>query len=264
MRILLTGSQGFVGHHLYRYLEKLGHKVYGIDIEDNGYNKRWYEFDLRKELTLKSNFDMVFHLASNVGGIKYLEKFGYEIIKDNILIDLNVINFAKKHTNKLIYFSSSCVYDDNYYGKEKLFTENLIKASGIDYLIVRPKNIYGIEDNKTGLREQVIMALFRKVLSGKKVELYGDGNELRSFIWVEDLFDLIFKKLRFRNKIIDAGGEWISILQLLRTITIITEKNIQIELNKNNEKPKKYIEFKRPKTLLNKGLRDIYKWIKSQ
>ena len=77
MRILLTGSQGFVGHHLYRYLEKLGHKVYGIDIEDNGYNQRWYEFYLRKELTLKSNFDMVFHLASNVGGIKYLEKFGY-------------------------------------------------------------------------------------------------------------------------------------------------------------------------------------------
>lgn len=265
MRILITGSQGFVGHHFYRYLKLLGHQVRGIDIAHNGYCQNWYDIDLRFKHIMPepTKWDLIIHLASDVGGINHLQNNGFSIMDNNIRIDLNVIEYARLNAKKLVYFSSSCVYDDNEYGKEKLFTEELIKASGIDYLIVRPQNIYGIEDIKKGAREQVIMALFRKALTEKEVNLMGTGNEKRSFVHIEDLFVKVMHNLE-GSKIIDVGGEWISIKSLAKRILKIINLNKRIKTSNNKEAKKKYIEFKQTNIDLNDGLREVYRWLLSQ
>jgi nucleoside-diphosphate-sugar epimerase len=266
MRILITGSQGFIGHHLYKYLRNKGHEVFGMDLVDNGYYQNFWKIDLLSDdlryvyiSRPNEKFDIVFHLASDVGGANYLKNKEYQVMANNSQIDTRIITYAREYAKKLVYFSSSCVYDENGYGKEKMFAEELIKASGIDYLIVRPQNVYGIEDNKGGDREQVIMALFRKAMNDKVIKLIGSGNDKRSFIHYDDLFNQIMKNLKYKNKTIDAGGEWISIKGLAKKISKICKVNKNI-MCKTNETKKKYIKFNKGKSL-NEGLTEVYKWL---
>jgi len=265
MRILITGSQGFVGHHLYNYLKDKGHDVFGIDIIGD-YKQNGMYMDLRDDVPKLFNidkWDIIFHLASDVGGINYIEQSGCHIMRENAKLDANVIKYAQYYAKKLVYFSSSCVYDNNAYGKEKAFAEEMIKETNIDYLIVRPQNIYGLEDTKYAEREQVIMALFRQAYGDNMfIALRGTGKEKRSFVWITDLFDLIMENLKYKNKIIDAGGEYITINNLAKKIIKIAGKNKPIIHNLlAKEKPKKYIKFKRPKITIDKRLKQINNWI---
>jgi len=267
MKILITGSQGFIGHHLYRYLRSKGHEVFGMDLVDNGYYQNFWKIDLLSDdlryvyiSRPNEKFDVVFHLASDVGGANYLKNKEYQVMANNSQIDTRIITYAREYAKKLVYFSSSCVYDGNGYGKEKMFAEELIKASGIDYLIVRPQNVYGIEDNKEGDREQVIMALFRKAKNDKVIKLIGSGNDKRSFIHCNDLFELIMKNIKYKNKIIDAGGDWISIKRLAQRIAKMSGVKKKV-ICSNKESKKKYIKFKPTKTKLNDGLKEIKEWI---
>lgn len=269
MNILVTGSQGFVGHHLYNILERLGHNVFGVDIRDNGFKQNFKQVDLRIEVNAKEatkDMDIVFHLASDVGGSNYIYGSNqFKILRNNSQIDVNIVDSCIFNSvKKIVYFSSSCVYDDcSSYGFGKVFGEQLIKHSGLDYLIVRPQNFYGIEDYKSGVREQVVMAFFRKAMSeDKDFEIIGNGNVLRSFIEVEEGINTILDNLTKKNKTMDLGGEWISMTNLAKKIIKIVgnKKNIYYTGDKAVVR-KKMIKFK-SKTKLDKGLSIIYQWMK--
>jgi nucleoside-diphosphate-sugar epimerase len=98
----------------------------GIDIRDRAHQQNWIKMDMR-EPVLDAKYDLVIHLASDVGGINYIRNDKLSMIENNIDIDLKIIKFCATNKIRLVYFSSSCVYDDNLYGKEKKFAEEFIR-----------------------------------------------------------------------------------------------------------------------------------------
>jgi UDP-glucose 4-epimerase len=210
--------------------------------------------------------DIIIHLAANVGGSRYIYgKKQYEILNNNIDIDQKIVSYAKMKNAHIIYFSTSCIYEmDSSYAVAKRLGEDLIKYSGLKYLILRPQNVYGPEDTRKGEKEGVINAFFRKALSNKKqIDIYG-GTQKRSFIHVEDVCKIIDRNLKkIDNRVIDLGGEWISINNLIKKILKIVGKNKIINHIKIKGQNKKYIKFKKAGKSLDRGLIDVYKWKKS-
>ena len=163
MKVVVTGAGGFVGSHLCRYLKNRGHWVRAVDIKwDNyitGYADQFVTTDLRKaesSLEVVKGMDRVYNLAANMGGIGYITTVKAEVMRDNVMINVNMLEAARKHKVDRYFFSSSaCVYPtykqespevvplkedtaypadpDNEYGWEKLFTERLCMNYAEDF-----------------------------------------------------------------------------------------------------------------------------------
>ena len=232
-KILVTGGKGFIGSHLVNYLKAKGYNVRSIDIVKNSYLKtyedKFFCGDLRDvyvALKVTKDIDWVFNLAANMGGIGFISKVGADVMRDNALINISIVNACVKNNVKRIFFSSSaCVYPDyrqehehsealkeeyavpaapdQFYGWEKLFTEKLMEAYKKDYetsiRIARFHNIYGSHGTYTGGREKAPAALCRKVASAKdgdNIEIWGDGKQERSFLYIDDALEAIYKLMR--------------------------------------------------------------------
>jgi len=232
-KILVTGGKGFIGSHLVNYLKAKGYNVRSTDIVKNSYLKtyedKFFCGDLRDvyvALKVTKDIDWVFNLAANMGGIGFISKVGADVMRDNALINISIVNACVKNNVKRIFFSSSaCVYPDyrqehehsealkeeyavpaapdQFYGWEKLFTEKLMEAYKKDYetsiRIARFHNIYGSHGTYTGGREKAPAALCRKVASAKdgdNIEIWGDGKQERSFLYIDDALEAIYKLMR--------------------------------------------------------------------
>lgn len=225
-RILVTGSSGFIGHHLVNYLKNKGYWVRGADLKKPDYLTNCDEFcllDLRRfENCLKATkeIDEVYALAADMGGMGFIQdkKNQAPILRNNALININTAEACKiNKVNKVLFGSSACVYpickqntprakplkeEDVYpanpqdtYGWEKLISEILYTSYKESYRfgvrIVRFHNIYGPEETYHGGREKVTAALCRKVIEAKKnnkrfIEIWGDGKQTRSFCYIDD------------------------------------------------------------------------------
>jgi GDP-D-mannose 3', 5'-epimerase len=223
VKVVVTGAGGFIGSHLCRYLKAKGHWVRAVDIKwDNylvGYADQYVTADLRKtssSLSVVKEMDRVYNLAANMGGIGYITAVKAEVVRDNVLINVNMLEAARKHKMHRYFFSSSaCVYPtykqtdtniqglgesdaypadpDNEYGWEKLFSERLCmdyaEDFGLDIRIARFHNIYGPEGTYKGGREKAPAALCRKVAEASnpgKIDVWGDGKQTRSFCYIDD------------------------------------------------------------------------------
>jgi nucleoside-diphosphate-sugar epimerase len=234
-RVLVTGAGGFLGHHLVAYLQGLGHWVRGVDLKKPEFEEtRADEFlilDLRRAddcLQATRGVEEVYATAADMGGMGYISCHHSRILRDNLLIDLNTLEAARQNTvARLFYASSACVYpmcrqneaqvvplgeDDAYpaepqggYGWEKLTAERLCthycEEHGIKTRIARLHNIFGPRGAWEGGREKAPAALCRKIawakLSGSaEIEIWGDGEQTRSFCYVDDCIEGIHRVMR--------------------------------------------------------------------
>jgi nucleoside-diphosphate-sugar epimerase len=223
-RILVTGAGGFIGHHLVKRLRADGHWVRGVDIKLPEYEKSdsndFQLLDLREYencvASLSGGIDEVFNLAADMGGIGYISAVHADIARNNTLINTHMLEAARqKEVTRFLFSSSACVYaqskqtaaevtplreEDAYpaepepgYGWEKLYAEELCRYFRQDYRldtrIVRFHNVYGPLGTYEGGREKAPAAICRKVAladSGGEIEIWGDGEQTRSFMYVDD------------------------------------------------------------------------------
>jgi nucleoside-diphosphate-sugar epimerase len=231
-KVLVTGAGGFIGHHLVKRLKAEGNFVRGIDIKYPEFERTvaddFWIYDLRHAANAvhsfnDETFDEVYNLAADMGGIGYITQYLADIARNNILINVNMLEEAKNFkVGKYLYTSSACVYnqdkqrdanvtplkeEDAYpalpepgYGWEKLFAEQMCeyyaKDYGLNIRIVRFHNVYGPLGTYEGGKEKSPAAICRKVAlaqNGGEIEIWGDGQATRSYMYINDCVEGILR-----------------------------------------------------------------------
>jgi nucleoside-diphosphate-sugar epimerase len=229
MNILVAGAGGFIGGHLVSRLISEGHQVRAVDKKALGdwYQIHSKAENLVLDLSLKSeayqstkNVEWVFNLAADMGGMGFIEA-NKALCMLSSLINTHLLMGSVENKVKRYFFSSSaCVYaswhqqtsvdialkeDDAYpadpedgYGWEKLFGERMCRHFsedfGLEVRIARYHNVYGPHGTYDGGREKAPAAACRKVHelatgAANKIQIWGDGNQVRSFTYITDCID---------------------------------------------------------------------------
>lgn len=309
-RILVTGSSGFIGGHLIKHLRDQGHFVVGVDLEMPKYNTpdEFIQCDLRNEYSVfkvfgAHNFDEVYSLACLMGGMGYIgnPEHAYDVMIGSSQVLINTLDNAVKFgVKKIFYSSSACVYNqtlqevtegvslsedmaypafpDLVYGWQKLFGEQLHQAAKdkIDIRIARFHNIYGPEGTWYGGKEKAPAAVCRKVLeSDSVVEIWGSGQQTRSFLYIDDCIDAILALMEsdHREPINIGSEEMVSIAQLAQMVIAISGKELRVKSipgpvgvmgrNSNNDLIRDVLGWTPNHSLL-KGITKTYLWIKQE
>jgi UDP-glucose 4-epimerase len=258
MKILVTGGAGFIGSHLVDALIEKGYKVIIIDNLSTGkkenINKKakFYKIDICSpkigEIFKKEKPKIVFHLAAQINVRKSIENPLMDA-KTNILGSLNVLENCKKYKIKKIIFASSAgvygeakvfptpedhlVNPDSPYRIAKLTAENYLKFYkenfGLKFISLRFSNVYGPRQDSKG--EAGVVAIFiEKLLKGERPTIFGDGNQTRDFIFVEDAVSACLKAMEYKGKkeIFNIGtGIETSINELYKTISKLLKTKIK-------------------------------------
>ncbi len=269
-----------------------------------------YSFDLKDyEACLKvtKNVDYIFNMACNMGGMGFIENNKAECML-SVLINTNLLRASVENkVSKYLFSSSACVYNaekqkktfiqglketDAYpaepedgYGWEKLFSERMCRHFtedfGLQTRVIRYHNVYGPMGTYDGGREKAPAALCRKIikakLEGEKfLEIWGDGKQTRSFMYIDDCIEGTLKVFDSNHSdVFNIGSEeQVSINQLVDYIENIA--NIKIERKYLLDKPKgvrgrssdnSFVKNKLgwdTKTTLKEGLKKTYLWISKE
>ncbi|HXF90370.1 MAG TPA: NAD-dependent epimerase/dehydratase family protein [Candidatus Nitrosotenuis sp.] len=311
--VLVTGAGGFIGHHLTKYLVKSGYRVRGVDIKYPEYeDSPAHEFeilDLRRWancLQATRGVDEVYNLAANMGGIGFIEHNKGLIMHDNSLINIHMLEAARLNlVKKYLFTSSACIYpgykqtnadviplkeEDAYpadaedgYGWEKLFAERQCRHYREDYglktYIVRFHNIFGPLGTYDGGREKSPAAICRKIALAKeedKIEVWGDGQQTRSYCYVSDCVEGIYRIMQsnYHDPINLGQDRLISVNELVDIVAKISGKKISKYYdvtkpqgvrgrNADLTLMKKVLGWE-PSVSLEEGLEKTYIWIKEQ
>jgi GDP-D-mannose 3', 5'-epimerase len=312
-RILVTGAGGFIGHHLVNRLKGDGHWVRGADIKLPEYEAtaadEYAQVDLRKYdncLLVTRHIDHVYNLAADMGGIGYITASHADIARNSILINAHMLEASRlNEVSRFLFSSSACVYarfkqtdpqvtalreEDAYpadpepgYGWEKLFTEELCRYYRRDYRfetrIVRFHNVYGPLGTYEGGKEKAPAAISRKVAfarEGGEIEIWGDGEQTRSFMYVDDCAEGLVRLMAsdYHEPLNLGTDRLISINGLVDLISKIAGKRVVKRhdpgkpqgvrgRNSDNSRLKKVLGWE-PCVSLETGLEVTYKWIESE
>jgi GDP-D-mannose 3',5'-epimerase len=226
------------------------------------------------ELVIGHDYDEVYQLAADMGGAGYIftGQNDANVMHNSALINLNVAKEASvKGIKKLFYSSSACIYPENNqldpnnpnceessaypanpdseYGWEKLFSERLFFAFNrnykLDVRVARFHNIFGPKGTWKGGKEKAPAAMLRKAAEtpdGGEFEVWGDGLQTRSFLYVEDCVEAVLSLMKsdFKGPVNIGSEEKVSINQLAQMAIDISEKNISIKNIYGEEFIKKY------------------------
>ena len=272
-RVLVAGGAGLIGSHIARTLVNKGAEVCVADnllsgslknIKDIKNKVEFKSFDLRKESNCAKatkGVDYVFQLAANMGGIGYITSVGADIMRDNILINVNMLqNSFENKVKGYFYSSSACVYPeyrqkdatvtplkeadafpadpDQFYGWEKLVTEKICEAYQKDYgmniRIARFHNVYGevytaFDKDKGKAPCHIIMKALR--YPGQDFILWGDGKQTRSFLYIDDCVNGVLKLIESNYmKPVNIGSDrLVTIDELAQIVIRISGKDITIK-----------------------------------
>jgi len=221
-KILILGSSGQIGSHLFNFLKCKNYEVYEFDLT-NGNSEDLRTNNNKKFLSYIKKSHFVFFLAFDVGGSKYLKKNqdNFNFMMNNIAIMKNNFNALYKYKKNFI-FATSQMSNMSYssYGVLKKIGENITKSTG--GISARLWNVYGIEKDLE--KSHVITDFIIKALKKKKINILTNGREKRDFLYAEDCcagFEIIMKKYNIlKNKnIIDLSyGKYTQIYKIAQIV----------------------------------------------
>lgn len=309
---MVTGAGGFIGHHLVSFLKEKGYWVRGVDIKHPEYEPssadefQILDLRFRAECTSAVNgVDHVYHLAADMGGIGYISAQHASIAMNDTLINANMLDVSRiLGVQKFFYSSSACIYpgylqkdadvtplkeDQAYpadaeagYGWEKLFMELLCQYHTEDYgmetRVARFHNVYGPLGTFDGGKEKAPAAICRKVAiaeDGESIEVWGDGEQTRSFMYIDDCVEGIYRIMQsdYSGPLNLGRDDMVSINELVDLICSISGKRLtkQHDLtkpqgvrgrNSDNSLCNSVLGWE-PSIDLNAGLIKTYEWIDS-
>lgn len=257
MRVLILGSKGFIGDHLFRYFKSHNHQVLGCDIhfpyadDSNDYIQVSV---ISKQFSIVLNdFNPEYCInAAGSGSVKYSVEDPKGDLELNVSLVASLLDNIRRYAPacKLIHISSAAVYGNptmlpisesascdpvSPYGFHKLMSEVLCKEYHTLYkmsiAIVRPFSIFG-----EGLRKQLLWDLCTQCLENKEIELFGSGSETRDFMHIKDLchsMALIMSNSAFQLDIYNLGnGESVRICEIGH---MVSEKYFGKRITFNNQ-----------------------------
>jgi len=316
MKYLVCGAGGFIGGHLVKNLMDEGHEVVCADIKPLEYwfqifeNNQNFSLDLKSYdncLTVTKNVDYIYNMACNMGGMGFIENNKAECML-SVLINTNLLRACLiNKVEKYFYSSSACVYngtkqketfvpglkeEDAYpaepedgYGWEKLFSERMCRHFsedfGLETRVVRYHNVYGPLGTYDGGREKAPAAICRKIIDAKsqnkkEIEVWGDGEQTRSFMYISDCIEGT-KKI-FNSNLSDpynvGSSEQVSINQMIQIIEEIADYKVSKKYlldkpkgvrgrSSDNSKIINDLNWS-PNISLKEGLKSTYNWISNE
>ena len=311
-KALVCGAGGFIAGHLVKRLKNEGFWVRGVDIKEHEFAPsaadEFKVLDLRKEeacqeaLTLgEGKFDEVYQLAADMGGMGFIHSAEVDIMHNSALINIHMTHTASGMGVPRYFFSSSaCVYrdmaigegemtedeaipahPDNEYGWEKLYSERMSMAyarnRGMTVRIARFQNCYGPEGTWRGGREKAPAAMCRKVAEvedGGTIEVWGDGTAVRSYTYVNDMVDGIYRLMHsdLEGAVNIGCPEYVSVNELVATVAEVAGKKINIKhvkgpvgvMSRNFSNARIYSLGWKSQYSLKDGIALTYPWIASQ
>jgi nucleoside-diphosphate-sugar epimerase len=311
-KALVCGAGGFIGGHLVKRLKKEGYWVRGVDLKMHEYAPtqadEFLNLDLRQEpdcqvaLTLSNGrFDEVYQLAADMGGMGFIHSAETEIMHNSALINIHMTHNAAEMGIPRYFFSSSvCVYrdmqagepemteaqaipahPDNEYGWEKLYSERVALAYarryGMEVRIARFQNCYGPEGTWRGGREKAPAAICRKVAEvedGGTIEVWGDGSAIRSYTYVADMVDGIFRLMQsdLEGAVNIGCPQYVTVDELVHTVADVAGKQINIQHvsgpvgvhSRNFSNARIESLGWKAKYFLRDGIAETYPWIQAQ
>ena len=311
-KIYIAGHRGLVGSAIVRKLKERGFVNLII--------RTHKELDLTNQAQVKSFFkqekpDYVILAAAKVGGINANNTFPADFIYKNIMIEANVINSAyESKVKRLLFLGSTCIYPkevEQPMSEDALLTnileptnepyalakiagiklcESYNRQHGTDFRSVMPTNLYGINDNFHPENSHVIPALMQrfhkaKINNNDKVEVWGTGNPMREFLYVDDMaiaslfvleLDVETYKANTQPMLshINVGtGRDVTIREVAETMKEVVdfEGKLTFDVTKPDGAPRKLIDVSRLSNMgwtynvsLKVGLEKTYKWYLSQ
>ena len=311
-KALVLGGGGFIGSHMVNRLKLEGFWVRAVDLKYPEFSETkaddFIKGDLRDpdvcKKSLDQKFDEIYQFAADMGGAGFVftGENDADIMHNSALINLNILETALKNDSKRIFYSSSaCIYPehnqkdsenpnckegtaypanpDSDYGWEKLFSERLYLAFarnyGFESRIARYHNIFGCEGTWQGGREKAPAAICRKIAAaqnGDDIEIWGDGKQTRSFLYVDECIEGTIRLMRSECKVpVNIGSdEMVTINKMVDMVLSISGKKVnKLHIpgtegvrgrNSENTLIKRELNWA-PNYPLIKGLEKTYAWI---
>jgi nucleoside-diphosphate-sugar epimerase len=313
---LVLGAGGFIGHHLVARLKREGFWVRGVDLKYPEFSTTEADDfaigDLREQDVVRRlidrKFDEVYQLAADMGGAGYVftGEHDADIMHNSASINLNVVDTCQKRNISTIFYSSSaCMYPaynqedaenpvcsedsaypaspDSEYGWEKLFSEHIYLAYNRNYgmknRVARFHNIFGPEGAWQGGKEKAPAAICRKVAmakSGDSIEIWGDGQQTRSFLYIDECLEGVARLVRndhFYGPVNVGSDEMVTINQLVDMAADVAGKTIhKVHIpgplgvrgrNSDNRLIQQQLNWA-PSQALRTGIEKTYAWIEGE
>jgi UDP-glucuronate 4-epimerase len=309
-KVLVTGCAGFIGYNLSKKLIYQEYSVTGIDSLNTAYDKKFKELrlkDLENEKNFQfvnnnlsdedslnelNNFDIVYHMGARAG-VRQSFKDPLSYIKDNTIATTNVANFCKdKNIQKMILASTSSIYGNSgdkemvedldekinppsIYASTKLSGETLAKtilsSHDTNLIITRFFTVYG----PYGRPDMSILRFIHWIMENKEVIIFGDGEQRRSFTYIDDVVELLLKVQNFdSSETFNVGNNKTSSLnEVIKIIENFSNKEARV----NNQprafrdpdvvlpslsKSKQILDWE-PSTNIEEGIKSTIEWYSS-